>query len=478
MLRSSGIRFLIVGLLALLMFIPLFFVGAIIDERADYSRQTARSIGAEWGGAQEIVGPHLIIPVEGPVTRRVPVEEVETAGATTTGRVRESAGALETVEITVTDRKAPLYVFPDKLTLDGTSETSIRSRGIFEVPVYNSVLDLDFDFDLSALEKAVGSEDTILWSEAQVVLGVSNNRALRGEAVLRGDDTEYPLDPRVSSGSDQPGVASAIGDPRRIDAFSLSLGVNGAGSLHFTPVARTTTVTLQSDWPHPSFTGAFLPDSREITEDGFTASWVIPHLARNLPQISRNNFEQEARNISFGVQYYEPNDFYQKTYRAARYGILIISLTFLTVLLIEGRSGKPAHPVQYILIGLAQSLFVLLMVAYAEQIGFGPAYLLSSAATIGLLTLFGATALKLGKRAAVLGALLTLLYAVLYLILRSTDYALLAGATLAFAALAGTMIATRNEDWYGPPRDKKPGGWFIKGQSAPQGDQTRSESPT
>ena len=50
-----------------------------------------------------------------------------------------------------------------------------------------------------------------------------------------------------------------------------------------------------------------------------------------------------------------------------------------------GRSGRPAHPVQYILIGLAQSIFVLLMVAYAEQIGFGPAYLISAGATVGLL---------------------------------------------------------------------------------------------
>lgn len=59
------------------------------------------------------------------------------------------------------------------------------------------------------------------------------------------------------------------------------------------------------------------------------------------------------------------------------------------MLLIEGTREKPVHPVQYILIGLAQAIFTLLMLAYAEQIGFGPAYLASAGgAVIVLLTLF------------------------------------------------------------------------------------------
>jgi len=66
-----------------------------------------------------------------------------------------------------------------------------------------------------------------------------------------------------------------------------------------------------------------------------------------------------------------------------------------------------------------------------------------------LLLMFGKFALKLGSRTWVLGGMLVLLYAVLYLILYSTDYALLAGATLAFVAIGATMYATRNEEWYG-----------------------------
>ena len=163
-----------------------------------------------------------------------------------------------------------------------------------------------------------------------------------------------------------------------------------------------------------------------------------------------------------GARFITPNDFYQKAWRASRYGILFISLTFLTILLLDRTSARPAHPVQYLMVGLAQSVFILLMVSYAEQIGFGAAYLVAAGATIGLLVLFGATALKLGKRTGLLGGALVTVYGVLYLTLRSADHALLAGSTLAFAALALTMWLTRNETWHGPERSV---GWpFRKGQ--------------
>ena len=134
---------------------------------------------------------------------------------------------------------------------------------------------------------------------------------------------------------------------------------------------------------------------------------------------------------------------------------MFIVLTFLTILLLDRTGDRPTHPVQYLMFGLAQAVFVLLMVAYAEHIGFGPAYLLAAGATIGLLTIFGATALKLGRRTSVLTTMLIIVYAVLFLILRSADFALLVGSTLAFVALAGTMVLTRNENWQGPDRPKR-----------------------
>ena len=289
------------------------------------------------------------------------------------------------------------------------------------------------------------------------------NRALRGDATLTVDTRDIALEPLSK---DKNGIFGHIGDPRKITSYEMRVGVNGAQSLRASAVGRTSTVTFQSDWPHPSFYGDFLPDGSQISDHGFSSTWTIPHLARNLPQIAREDVDGMARqSATMGVRFITPNDFYQKAYRSANYGIMFIALTFLTILLLDRAAARPAHPVQYLLVGLAQSVFVLLMLAYAEQIGFGLAYLVASSATIAVLVMFGATALKMGRRTFVLGLLLLILYGVLDLILQSADYALLAGASLAFVALTGTMFLTRNEDWYGPergPSQRK--SWFSRAE--------------
>ena len=101
--------------------------------------------------------------------------------------------------------------------------------------------------------------------------------------------------------------------------------------------------------------------------------------------------------------------------------------------------------------GVALILFFVLLLAFAEVIGFTPAYVLASAAIAGLNTAYAAAVLGSWRRAAFIGGLLIGLYAVLYVLLSLEAYALLIGALLLFAALAVVMYATRRIDW-GAPR--------------------------
>ncbi|WP_136636659.1 cell envelope integrity protein CreD [Pseudooceanicola onchidii] len=449
MRRGFGARFLIVGVLILLMFIPLFFVAEVVGDRKRLSRDVIDEIGRTWGGEQSIGGPRLMIPVTEEVMRDITrtVTDLATGRVIidpTTGEPRQ-----ETVRRRVTEGRAPIYVYPVTFDVTVSSETEVRQRGIFSAPVYRARVEVDFDFPAAALAEVDLGAAVIHWDQAEMAVFVSNSNGLRREAELTGPNGVIAMEP--SGDGARPGIVAQIGDPRAGGSYRLVLGLNGAGSLQVAPVGRTSHVVMTSDWPHPSFTGTFLPDTREVTETGFRAEWTVPHLARSLQQISRDDLApRELGAMAFGVTLFEPNDFYQKAYRAARYGILYIALTFLTVLLVDRNRATPVHPVQYFLIGLAQATFVLLMVSYAEQIGFALAYLVSAGAVTALLTLFGWIGLQLGRRSLVVGAMLVLVYAVLYLILQSEDYALLAGSTLAFVAIAATMFATRNEDWYGP----------------------------
>jgi inner membrane protein len=149
------------------------------------------------------------------------------------------------------------------------------------------------------------------------------------------------------------------------------------------------------------------------------------------------------------VSFVASDDIYTGVARAVRYGIMFIGIVFLATLIFEAVSGRKAHPAQYILVGLAQCVFYLLLLSITELIGFTAAFIIAAAATVALLAFYAGAAFKsqqVGVRALVgLG----LLYAAMYVLMTLEDFALLAGSVVAFAVIAATMIATRSIDWYG-----------------------------
>jgi inner membrane protein len=103
---------------------------------------------------------------------------------------------------------------------------------------------------------------------------------------------------------------------------------------------------------------------------------------------------------------------------------------------------------QYVLVGLALSMFYVLLIALSEHIAFLYAYLLAAAALVALMGVYIAGALRSSRRGLIVAGAMLLVYGVLYTLILSEDYALLLGAIALFAALAAVMIATRKIDWY------------------------------
>ena len=238
---------------------------------------------------------------------------------------------------------------------------------------------------------------------------------------------------------------------RKAFAFTVDLVFNGSVSLTVAPVARETRVSLASDWPHPSFSGAFLPDDRQVTPSGFTAAWKIPHLARSVPEawsLAEAGLER-LQPFAFGVRMIEPVDFYSLVNRAVKYGIMFVALAFMAVFCLELISGRRVHPVQYLFTGIALVFFYVLLLSLAEHLGFAPAYLAASAATGAMLALYVGAAIRSVRKGLVMLAVFAAIYGILYLILQLEDYALLAGAILGFVALTVVMFVTLRVDWSG-----------------------------
>jgi len=178
------------------------------------------------------------------------------------------------------------------------------------------------------------------------------------------------------------------------------------------------------------------------------AEWSVPQMAHALPQAFRGTKALSGlRDAGFGVDLLLGADLYNGTQRAAKFGFLLLVLTFGAIFLMEKTTERPPHLMQYALVGVAQCAFFALFLSLAELIGIGPAYALAAVATVVLLTGYTGFGMGLGQRSAWLAAALGLLYGVMYLVLLTEENVLLTGAVLAFLGIAVTMWGTRNEDW-------------------------------
>ena len=245
------------------------------------------------------------------------------------------------------------------------------------------------------------------------------------------------------------GVNVPVTGLKRIQAFpfQMNLDINGSLRLAFVPVGKTTTIELASTWNSPSFDGAFLPTSREVSTDGFKAQWKVLHLNRNYPQQWKGS-QYDLNPSAFGVKLYIPADAYQKTMRTAKYALMFIAFTFLAFFFSEAKNRIRIHPFQYLLIGLALIIFYTLLLSIAEHLSFDAGYAIAGAATIGLVAAYAKAVLHSGRFATMVGGILAILYIYLYILMQVEDYALLLGSIGLFIILAGIMYLTRKIDWY------------------------------
>lgn len=444
--NSTTVKLLTMGLLILLLLIPASMIQSLVRER-EYRRQEAiQEVSSKWGNAQTLVGPLLTIPYR-------------TYHTTDEGRT-----------ITTTHQA---YFLPEALEIDGDIAPETRYRGIYEVVVYTTHLAFSGHFPAPDFSEWGIDAADVLWNEATVVLGISDLRGINEQVVLGWNESSETFQPgleasevldtgistRVPVGSQPPATGQY--------AFAFEVDVNGSGTLMATPLGQETTLRLTSPWATPSFDGAFLPDERTVTAEGFEARWRVLHLNRNYPQQWRGALPAATSGpevqpyppggvpatslgqSAFGVRLLLPVDRYQKTTRAAKYAILVIALTFLVFFFTEVRHRARAHPFQYILVGLALCLFYALLLAIAEHMLFNLAYALAGLATIGLVTLYSRSIFSSQQSALVTGGVLVVVYGFVFVILQLEDYALLVGSLGLFIALALTMYLSRSIDWYG-----------------------------
>lgn len=418
-----GLKALVIGVLTLLFLVPLLMIGGLNDDRKYQANIAAEQVAQSWGQSLTMGSPLLMIPYN--------------------YSLKDEKGKW-TKEI------GKLFWVAEKTTIKLEIFSEIRKKGIFSIPLFRSDLKMNATFKQPDLRDYGIDAQDVLWEQAQLVLYVGSLSSFTQTPSLEWNRKSLELRTTASS--------PLFNGPFLITSYknlsweqgraevSISTSQKGSSQLMILPWALETQVSVTSDWPSPSFSGSALPDVRNLSEEGFSAHWSKTGFAQ---VIQEGEVTSQSSPDTFGVQFFQALDHYQLSHRAIQYGILLIVLPFVALFLLEMITKSPIHPIQYVLIGLANCIFYPLLLSISEHWSFLGAYWTAAGAVVILVSWYCTQIVKPGRNGLIILPLLGLMYAFMNLALQSEDYALLIGSLGLFVLIAVVMLITKKINWYG-----------------------------
>lgn len=420
---NASLKLIVIGVISLLLLIPASMITGIVREREYRQEEVVKEISSKWGSEQTIDGPYLSLTGKYDYTIKDELLKSKTQTAT-----------------------KKITLLPEELNIEAEIVPEIRYRGIFKTVLYTTKLKLSGHF-ANVNDSLFNLNSDLISKSGELLIGITDLKGVKQQIRVDWNEVEFTAEPGItgfiSSGVKAPITISDVKDYK----FKIDLTLNGSERIYFTPIGKTTNVTVNSNWKDPSFIGSFLPDERDLDDEGFSANWSILHLNRNYPQIW-DGVIFETDHSRFGLELLMPVDQYQKTTRTSKYAIMFIGLTFLAFFMLETMHKKRVHPVQYTLIGFGLVIFYSLLLSLSEHIGFGMAYWVAALAIILLIGFYTKSVMKSNKQSGIISGILAVLYVFLYVLLQLQDFALLLGSFGLFIGLAVVMFVSRNIDWY------------------------------
>jgi Inner membrane protein involved in colicin E2 resistance len=420
--QSITVKALVIAGIILVLLIPRVMIENLIKERQGRSVETIDKINEKWSDAQTLCGPVLAIPY------------------TTTHVEKDNQYYSEHV----------LYITPENLEIDTELSPEERYYGIYKTILYKS--DTKIKGNFPAVSSIALENSTLHFQKARMIMSISDLRGVDEQMLFKVNDRGFKSEAGNESATWDKTLVAALDETvfNHLDegiAFECNLNLKGSKSMSFIPIGSNTKVQMTGDWNSPSFTGNFSPEY-DYTDTGFTAKWSVLSFNRSIPEYWSDNRSFDFSDARFGVNLIDQVDHYQQNMRSVKYSLMFIVLTFVVFFFVEIIYKKRIHPIQYLLVGVALILFYSLLLSISEQLSFGISYLISSVATILMITLYAYSIFKNKTQTAILTVLLCLLYTFLYITLQLEDIALLIGSIGLFIILGIIMYLSRKIKWY------------------------------
>lgn len=458
MQRLLGSKIMMIAALIIFFLIGFSFIGAMIYERKQSYQQVVKDIARDNVNPQTVLTPFIVVPM---TTSSICADD-------------KSKSCYKRQQIVITPEKS---TWTNKVKVDDQR----YKRGIYNAISYQNQMTLTGRFTVSDTLLHPSPNQVIDWDNAKMRFYLSDLRGLKKQPTLilgeKKIDFAFPKEEGVNP-LHMAYTHTAINFLQQTPSFDFTLEVDlaGTGSFQALPLGNDLAMTMEANWPHPSFYGESLP-VKQLTSKDFNANWQNTFLSnRNTqlltacmanntdactqlqaafqrqPVIGNNGSRAQATSMEavggFGVNFIQAVNVYLMTERAIKYALLFLVITFGTFFLFEILKGLAIHPMQYTLVGAALAVFYLLLLSFSEHIAFRVAYLIAGTACVSLITFYVSYVLKSVLRSLVFGVLLIAMYSTLFVILQSEDFTLILGSILVFVLIAVMMFLTRHVDWY------------------------------
>ena len=404
-------RLLRVFCIMLLLCIPFFAVKRLIEYRAIQHTQITQALTSQWGGAQTLIGPVLVLPY---------VEHL-----TSIGTITDSNGESRVASKDIyNDHTAILLPQTLEIRADLKAEQQRVPHKNLNTLGYQANLTLNGVFDHETLLKTGKGEKKIQWDKAYIALGISHTDALQEESNSSWDNTRLSF----ASGTQLPDLlATGLHIPflnntnnSNKHEFKIAMNLRGSDNLLVAPIGEMTKIRLSSTWTQPQIVGHVPPSKQLITDQGFNIEWKLPSLARDYPQTWETNQPQkpDLKQLTLGISLMPAPTLYQNSIKLLPYGFLAAFLILLWLLAFDKKHTlSRVNTLHYAVTGSFFGIFYLILLALGEQLAFLHAYVVSATVVIVCLTFYAAWLLRSSWQTLWLLSLLIALYIGMYLLL-------------------------------------------------------------
>lgn len=419
-----------IAILLLVTLIGNELIGGLVDEREYRQSGFSRELTENWGPEQVVHTPILIVPYY----------------------VKEAR------------QQQYLKIAPAVISSNVKLTPEQKRRGLFSATIYTGMIAMEGRFAIPSqerLQEFVDRGNVLRWEDAFVALEVTELSGVRAEDTFHWGEANLAWRNCAEAGSYVSSCRNGVliarpkltsqPEPGSEIPFTASLTLRGTSAFNQILEGQNIKAAISAPWPTPSFNGQMLPISSEVTDDGFEGRWQSFEYSHQQIWVSSSiaGNASSPNGPRIGVALLEATPIYRMINRVSKYAILFVVLAFTAYFLFELLSGIRIHIIQYGLLGVSLTLFGLLLLSFAEPLGYTFGYALSAGLVLTQASVYTLAITKKIGPSLLFAALLASLFGFLYVLLSLESYSLLVGSVALFIVLTVVMILTQKVNWSG-----------------------------